>query len=129
MPADERHVTVDATKESDGQVAVEPVQVSMASQMPADVRQVTVAATKVSFGHAAYLGLGCYAVGILAFYGVTSGWVQWPVAIGVSALARECGVSAASISKRLKAGDTDLFNIRDEIVAELNQLLYLFTLK
>jgi branched-chain amino acid transport system permease protein len=40
----------------------------------------------VSFGHAAYLGLGCYAVGILAFYGVTSGWVQWPVAIGVSAL-------------------------------------------
>jgi branched-chain amino acid transport system permease protein len=41
----------------------------------------------VSFGHAAYLGLGGYAVGILAFYGVTSGWIQWPVAIGVSALA------------------------------------------
>jgi hypothetical protein len=33
------------------------------------------------------------------------------------------------LSKRLKATDTDLFNIRDEIVAELNQLLYLFTLK
>jgi len=33
------------------------------------------------------------------------------------------------LSKRLKAGDTDLVNIRDEIIAELNQLLYLFTLK
>jgi branched-chain amino acid transport system permease protein len=39
----------------------------------------------VSFGHAAYLGIGAYAVGILAFYGVTSGWVQWAVAIGGSA--------------------------------------------
>ena len=27
----------------------------------------------VSFGHAAYIGIGAYAVGILAFYGVTSG--------------------------------------------------------
>lgn len=40
----------------------------------------------VSFGHAAYLGVGGYAVGIFAFYGVTSGWVQWPVAIAASAL-------------------------------------------
>jgi len=40
----------------------------------------------VSFGHAAYLGIGAYSVGILAFYGVTSGWVQWAVAIGASAL-------------------------------------------
>ena len=40
----------------------------------------------VSFGHAAYLGVGGYAVGIFAFYGVTTGWVQWPVAIGASAL-------------------------------------------
>src|SRR5436190_9946883 len=40
----------------------------------------------VSFGHAAYLGVGAYSVGILAFYGVTSAWVQWPVAIGASAL-------------------------------------------
>jgi branched-chain amino acid transport system permease protein len=40
----------------------------------------------VSFGHAAYLGIGAYAVGILAFYGVTSGWLQWAVAIGASAL-------------------------------------------
>jgi branched-chain amino acid transport system permease protein len=40
----------------------------------------------VSFGHAAYLGVGGYAVGILAFYGVTNGWLQWAVAIGASAL-------------------------------------------
>jgi branched-chain amino acid transport system permease protein len=40
----------------------------------------------VSFGHAAYLGLGAYSVGILAFYGVTSGWLQWAAAIGASAL-------------------------------------------
>jgi len=40
----------------------------------------------VSFGHAAYLGLGGYAVGILAKEGVGSGFVQWPVAIAVSAL-------------------------------------------
>jgi branched-chain amino acid transport system permease protein len=41
----------------------------------------------VSFGHASYLGLGAYAVGILAFYGVTDGFVQFGVAIAVSALA------------------------------------------
>jgi branched-chain amino acid transport system permease protein len=35
----------------------------------------------VSFGHALYLGVGAYAVGILAFYGVTSGLVQWPLAL------------------------------------------------
>jgi len=40
----------------------------------------------VSFGHAAYLGIGAYAVGILGFYGVTSGWLQWATAIGASAL-------------------------------------------
>ncbi|MFL6571545.1 MAG: branched-chain amino acid ABC transporter permease, partial [Burkholderiales bacterium] len=40
----------------------------------------------VSFGHAAYLGVGAYSVGIMAFYGVTSGWLQWPLAIGASAL-------------------------------------------
>ena len=40
----------------------------------------------VSFGHAAYLGIGGYAVGILAFYGVESGWLQWSVAIGASAV-------------------------------------------
>ena len=40
----------------------------------------------VSFGHAAYLGIGAYAVGILAFYGVTSGWLQWAAAIAGSAV-------------------------------------------
>lgn len=40
----------------------------------------------MSFGHAAYLGIGGYAVGILAFEGITSGFIQWPVALGVSAL-------------------------------------------
>jgi len=40
----------------------------------------------VSFGHAAYLGIGSYAVGILWKEGIASGFVQWPVAIAVSAL-------------------------------------------
>ena len=31
------------------------------------------------------------------------------------------------LNKYLKKGDTDLFNIRDTIVADLNQTLYLFT--
>lgn len=33
------------------------------------------------------------------------------------------------LSKHLKPIDTDLMNIRDEIIADLHQLLYLFTLK
>jgi branched-chain amino acid transport system permease protein len=40
----------------------------------------------VSFGHAAYLGVGGYVVGILAKEGITSGFVQWPLALVVSAL-------------------------------------------
>jgi branched-chain amino acid transport system permease protein len=40
----------------------------------------------VSFGHAAYLGVGGYAVAIFAFYDVNSGPLQWAVAIGASAL-------------------------------------------
>jgi branched-chain amino acid transport system permease protein len=40
----------------------------------------------VSFGHAAYLGIGAYAVGVLAHHGITSGWLQWALAIGASAL-------------------------------------------
>jgi len=40
----------------------------------------------VSFGHAAYLGIGGYAVGMLWKEGVTSGFIQWPVAIAGSAL-------------------------------------------
>jgi branched-chain amino acid transport system permease protein len=40
----------------------------------------------VSFGHAAYLGIGAYAVGILEHHGITSGWLQWTLAVGASAL-------------------------------------------
>ncbi|HEY7540858.1 MAG TPA: branched-chain amino acid ABC transporter permease [Methylomirabilota bacterium] len=40
----------------------------------------------VSFGHAAYLGIGAYAVGIPAFHGVDNGLFQWGLAIVVSAL-------------------------------------------
>jgi branched-chain amino acid transport system permease protein len=50
----------------------------------------------VSFGHAAYLGIGAYAVGILAFYGFTNGWLQWAVAIGASALVA-AAIGAVSI--------------------------------
>ncbi len=41
----------------------------------------------VSFGHAVYLGIGCYAVGILGFYGITNGVAQFAVAILASAAA------------------------------------------
>ena len=40
----------------------------------------------MSFGHAAYLGIGGYAVGILAAEGFSSGFIQWPVALLASAL-------------------------------------------
>jgi branched-chain amino acid transport system permease protein len=40
----------------------------------------------MSFGHAAYLGIGGYAVGMLAHEGVVTGFVQWPVALFASAL-------------------------------------------
>jgi branched-chain amino acid transport system permease protein len=40
----------------------------------------------MSFGHAAYLGIGGYAVGMLAHEGFLSGFVQWPVALAACAL-------------------------------------------
>src|SRR3954447_21488932 len=40
----------------------------------------------MSFGHAAYLGVGGYAVGILAAEGIGSGFIQWPAALAASAL-------------------------------------------
>src|SRR3954453_20795795 len=40
----------------------------------------------MSFGHAAYLGIGGYAVGILAQEGIGSGYAQFVVAIVVSAV-------------------------------------------
>ena len=39
----------------------------------------------MSFGHAAYLGVGAYAVGVLAHYGVHNGYLQWALAMGASA--------------------------------------------
>lgn len=40
----------------------------------------------VSFGHAMYIGIGGYAVGILASHGIHSGLMQWALAIGLSGL-------------------------------------------
>ena len=40
----------------------------------------------MSFGHAAYLGIGGYAVGILAQEGFGSGFLQFPVALAASAI-------------------------------------------
>ena len=40
----------------------------------------------MSFGHAAYLGIGGYAVGILAQEGIGSGFIQFPVALAASAI-------------------------------------------
>jgi len=40
----------------------------------------------VSFGHAAFLGIGAYAVGIPAYYEEYSAYLQFPLAIGLSAL-------------------------------------------
>ena len=42
----------------------------------------------VSFGHAAFLGLGAYAVGILASHGVEEGLVQVVVAVGAAGCSR-----------------------------------------
>jgi branched-chain amino acid transport system permease protein len=41
----------------------------------------------VSFGHAAYLGIGAYAVAIPALHGVHSAWIQWPLAMALAGLA------------------------------------------
>jgi branched-chain amino acid transport system permease protein len=53
----------------------------------------------VSFGHAVYLGIGGYAVGILAKEGVSSGFIQWPAAVIVSGLFA-AGVGALSLRTR-----------------------------
>ena len=50
----------------------------------------------VSFGHAAYLGIGAYAVGILGFYGIGNGWVHMLVAIAASAVVA-AAIGAVSI--------------------------------
>jgi branched-chain amino acid transport system permease protein len=53
----------------------------------------------VSFGHAAYIGIGGYVVGILAHEGVPSGFVQWPLAILLSAFFA-LGIGALSLRTR-----------------------------
>src|SRR5690349_1460150 len=53
----------------------------------------------VSFGHAAYLGIGGYAVGILAKEGINSAFIQWPVALLASGLFA-LGVGALSLRTR-----------------------------
>lgn len=35
----------------------------------------------VSFGHAAFVGVGAYAVGILMQHGIASAWLAWPLAL------------------------------------------------
>ncbi len=40
----------------------------------------------ISFGHAAFIGIGAYAVGIPAYYGEYNGFIQIPLAVGISAL-------------------------------------------
>lgn len=41
----------------------------------------------VSFGHAAYLGIGAYAVGILSFHGIANGFVHFAAALLAAAVA------------------------------------------
>jgi branched-chain amino acid transport system permease protein len=41
----------------------------------------------VSLGHAAFVGIGAYAIGIMTAEGITSGFVQWPLAILAGAVA------------------------------------------
>ena len=41
----------------------------------------------VSFGHAAYLGIGSYAMGILSYYGFTNGFLHFGAAIAAAAVA------------------------------------------
>jgi branched-chain amino acid transport system permease protein len=45
----------------------------------------------VSFGHAAFLGIGAYTVGILAFHGVDNGFAHFAAAVAA------CAVAAAAI--------------------------------
>ena len=45
----------------------------------------------VSFGHAMFIGLGGYTVGILAYYEIFNGFIQWPLALVV------CGAVAALV--------------------------------
>jgi DNA-binding ferritin-like protein len=60
--------------------------------------------------------------GLMKLYDVTDKKAPALIREGIHWLNRE-------LPKALRKEDTDLLNIRDEIVADLNQVLYLFTLK
>jgi len=53
----------------------------------------------VSFGHAAFIGLGAYAVGILSAHGINDGLIALPVALGASAL---FALATGAVSLRTK---------------------------
>ena len=53
----------------------------------------------VSFGHAMFFGIGGYAVGMLSAHGVSSGWIQWPVAL-LAATAWAALIGALSLRTR-----------------------------
>jgi branched-chain amino acid transport system permease protein len=53
----------------------------------------------VSLGHAAFFGIGAYAVGIAMVHGVTSAWIAWPLAMLFAALA---ALAIGSISLRTR---------------------------
>src|SRR2546425_5185437 len=55
----------------------------------------------ISFGHAAYLGIGAYAVGVLAHYGIDNGYLQWALAVGASALV---ALAIGAVSIRTSGG-------------------------
>jgi branched-chain amino acid transport system permease protein len=69
----------------------------------------------VSFGQAMFLGVGAYAVGITEYYGIESGFIQWPIGIAAAAIA---GLVVGSISVRL----TGLYFIM--ITLAFGQLFY-----
>jgi branched-chain amino acid transport system permease protein len=51
----------------------------------------------VSFGHAAYLGVGAYAMGILSYHGIGNGFIHLAASLGASAL---CALIIGLISLR-----------------------------
>ena len=53
----------------------------------------------VSFGHAMFFGLGGYTVGIMAYHGITSGLLQYPLAMAFAALVA-LGVGSLSLRTR-----------------------------
>ncbi|MCM5679856.1 branched-chain amino acid ABC transporter permease [Schlegelella sp. S2-27] len=53
----------------------------------------------VSFGHAAFLGIGGYAVGILMQSGIASAWISWPAAV-MAAAAFSFVIGAISLRTR-----------------------------